>query len=258
MAKETKLHHIPERTDKPIQERFVNMSNALARSAQGLKLSEKRAVALALAKTDSKPFKDLQLAMLANGFTVRLSSAEYAEAYDVDSDTAYSQLKSAGKSLMRRQVRTLEHTKRGLKEVETNWCGQCTYHHGEGWIEIAFTGQISPHLLGLRKAFTSYKLKQASALRSVYSWQLLQCLESWKETGKWSPSIEEFNHAMEVPKSFLGNFGMTNRRVLQPALKELREKDNMDIKLELEKSGRKVIGLIFKFQKNPQGALDLS
>jgi len=234
------------------------MSNALARSAQGLKLSEKRAVALALVKTDSKPFKDLQLAMLNNGFTVRLSSAEYAEAYDVGSDTAYSQLKAAGKSLMRRQVRTLENTRKGLKEVETNWCGQCTYHHGEGWIEIAFTSQISPHLLGLRQAFTTYKLKQASALRSVYSWQLLQCLESWKDTGKWSPSLEEFNHAMDVPQSVKKDFGQVRRRVLEPALKELRDKNNMKIEIEFEKAGRTVIGLVFKFQKNPQGALDLS
>jgi len=250
------LHSMKERTTQPIQERFVSMSNALARSAQGLKLSEKRVVALALAKTDSKPLKDLHLAIFANGFTVRLSSAEYAEAYDVDSDTAYSQLKSAGKNLMRRQVRTLENTRRGLKEVETNWCGQCTYHHGEGWIEIAFTSQISPHLLGLRKAFTSYKLKQASALRSVYSWQLLQCLESWKETGKWSPSIEEFNHAMDIPISLKKDFGQVRRRVIEPALKELRDKDNMEIDLELEKAGRKVIGLVFRFQKNAQGALD--
>lgn len=251
------LHSIPERTVKPIQERFVSMSNALARSAQGLRLSEKRVVSLALAKTDSRSLKDLNLAKMARGFKAKLTAAEYAESYDIDSDTAYDQLVAAGKYLMRRQVRTLESTRKGLKEVETNWCGRCTYHHGEGWIEISFTEEITPHLLGLRKAFTSYKLNQASALRSIYSWRLFECFQSWKTTGVWSPTIEEFHQAMEAPETCRNNFGQLRLKVIEPALKELREKDNMDINYELEKAGRKVVGLIFRFQKNAQGALDL-
>lgn len=252
-------NHMPERTVKPIAERYVSMSNAVARSAQGLKLSEKRVVAIALAKTDSKPAKDALTAQHNNGWTVKFTAEEYVEVYGIDARTAYDQIMEAAKSLMSRQVRTLKETPRGLKETFTNWCGQCTYHHGEGWVEIAFTPQISPHLLALRGAagYTTYKLKQASALRSIYSWRLFECLQSWGNKGIWSVDIDKFNHAMEVPESFLNNFGMMKRRVLEPALKELREKDNMLIELELKKAGRKVTGLMFKFNQNPQGKLDL-
>jgi len=253
-----KPHSIPERTIKPIQERFVSMSNALARSAQGLRLSEKRTVSLALAKTDSMPIKDLTLSTMGDaGFTVRLTAAEYAESYDVDSDTAYDQLKAAGDYLMDRKVRTFKIKGKGYTEIKTNWCSEAQYQAGEGWIQISFTPQISKHLLGLRTAFTSYKLNQASALRSIYSWRLFECLQSWKKTGVWSPTIEEFHQAMEAPQTCCNNFGQLRLKVIEPALKELREKDNMDIDYELEKAGRKVVGLIFRFQKNAQGALDL-
>ena len=250
-------NHVAERTGKPIAERYVSMSNALARSAQGLTLSEKRVVAMALAKTDSVPTRDAVNAQFKSGWAVKITAEEYLNVYDIDARTAYDQLKMAADKLLGRQVKTMQQTPRGLKETKTNWCGQCTYHHGEGWVEIAFTPQIAPHLLGLRSKFVSYKLKQVGALRSIYSWRLFECLQSWGDKGVWSIDVDKFNHAMEVPESFLVNFGMVRRNVLEPALKELREKDNMLIELELKKAGRKVTGLVFKFNQNPQGKLDL-
>lgn len=249
-------NHVAVRTDKPLAERYVSMSNALARSAQGLKLSEKRVVAIALAKTDSVPARDAINAQFRNGWSVKVTAEEYAETYGVDSDTAYSQLKAASKDLFKRYIRTMTQTPKGLKEVFTNWCGQCTYHHGEGWVEIAFTPQIAPHLLGLRSKFVTHKLQQVSAMRSIYSWRLFECLKSWGNKGIWDVDVEKFNHAMEVPQSFK-DFGQIRRSVIEPALKELRGKDNMLIDLELKKAGRKVTGLVFKFKSNPQGSLDL-
>lgn len=241
-------NHIPERTDLAMTERYVSMSNSLARSAQGLTLSEKRIVALALAKTDSIPARDAINAQNRNGWSVKLTAEEYVDVYCIDARTAYDQLKTAADKLLSRQVKTIQQTPRGQKETKINWCGQCTYHHGEGWVEIAFTPQIAPHLLGLRKKFTSYKLKQTSALRSIYAWRLFENLKSWGNKGVWFVDIDKFNHAMETPESFLNNFGMMNRRVLEPALKELRDKGNMPTELELVKSGRKIIGLRFRYK----------
>jgi len=252
-----KPNHVKERTDKPLAERYVSMSNALARSAQGLTLSEKRVVSIALAKTDSVSARDSVQAQWRNGWTVHLTAEEYANEFAITPDAAYLQLKKAGDNLMKRQVRTMTQTVKGMKEARTNWCGQCVYHHGEGWIEIAFTPQIAPHLLGLRKKFVSYRLEQAGALRSIYSWRLFECLKSWGDKGKWSPDIEDFCHAMDVPQSYQANFKDIRVRVLEPALKELREKDNAEITMTLRKSGRKVTGMTFTYRPNPQGQLEL-
>lgn len=248
---------LPERTDKPLPERYVNMSNAVARSAQGLGLVEKRIIALGLAKTDSVPAKDLAAAA-KEGWRVRFSAAEYAESYELDLNTAYEQMKIAGDQFLKKTIRRLETDHRGRTiEHKYNWLTGTTYHHGEGWVEIRFSFEVAPHLLGLRSKFVSYQLKQASALRSVYAWRLFECLQSWRSTGRWVVDIDDFNHAMEVPESCKKNFGQLRLRVLEPSLKELREKDNMEIQLDLVKAGRKVTGLCFTFRPNPQGRLPL-
>jgi plasmid replication initiation protein len=252
-----KAYDIPERTDIALLERTVSMSNKIARAAQGLTLVEKRIIALGLAKTDSVPAKDL---MLANreGWKIRFTAAEYSESYEVTLDAAYQQMKAAGDHFLKRTIRRLETDHKGrLIEYKSNWLSGTTYHHGEGWVEIRFTYEVAPHLLGLRAQFTSYKLKQASALRSVYAWRLFECLQSWKQKGIWTTTIEQFNYMMETPESFQKDFGMMRRRVIEPAMKELRNKGNLEIELELKKSGRKVTDLIFRFSTNPQEQLPL-
>ncbi len=252
-----KAYALPERTEIPLQERYVSMSNAVARSAQGLGLVEKRIIALGLAKTDSVPSADLVKAS-REGWKVRFSAAEYAESYELSLDSAYEQMKEAGDQFLKKTIRRLEKDKRGrIIEHKYNWLTGTTYHNGEGWVEIRFSFEVAPHLLGLRSKFTSYKLKQASALRSVYSWRLFECLQSWQSTGRWKVSIDDFIYAMDAPESCQKDFGNMNKRVLQPALKELREKDNMEIEIELEKAGRKITGLIFTFRTNPQGRLEI-
>jgi plasmid replication initiation protein len=253
----SKTKRLPERTDAPLPERYISMSNAVARSSQGLGLVEKRIIALGLAKTDSVPTADLVKAS-REGWKVRFNAAEYAESYDLDMNTAYEQMKEAGDQFLKKTIRRLEKDHKGrIIEHKYNWLTGTTYHHGEGWVEIRFSFEVAPHLLGLRSKFTSYKLKQASALRSVYAWRLFECLQSWKDKGRWVVDVDEFNAIMEVPESFKKNFGMMRRRVLEPSLKELREKDSMDINLDLVKAGRKVTGLCFTFSPCAQQRLDL-
>lgn len=252
----TKKYYLSVRTDKPMEERHVNMANILSRSAQSLKLIEKRVVAIALAKTDSVPHRDLHLAS-REGWTVRITAEEFAEQFSVTLNTAYEQLQEA-KTLTERQLKYFEKDRRGLKEIIINWCGMYTYHHGEAWAEFSFTPQIAPLLLALRgdkTPFTSYQLSRVSGLKSIHSWRLFECLLSWRVKGRWEPTIEEFCYTMDLPPSYQKDFGAIRRRVIGPAIEELIAKDNFLITLDLKKSGRKVIGLDFKFKENPQGRL---
>lgn len=253
----TKQKHLPERTNAPLPERYISMSNAVARSSQGLGLVEKRIIALGLAKTDSVPAADL-LKASKEGWKVRFSAQEYAESYDLDMNTAYEQMQQAGEQFLKRTITRHDKDHKGRPIIHRyNWLTGTTYHKGEGWVEIRFSFEVAPHLLGLRTKFTSYKLKQASALRSIYAWRLFECLQSWKTKGRWTVDIEDFNTIMETPESLKKDFAQLRRRVLEPSIKELREKDNMEINLDLVRSGRKVTGLCFTFRTNPQGALDL-
>lgn len=248
-----KTRMVEPKTDKPLPERHVNMSNALARSSHGLTLAEKRVIACGLASTDSKSARMFNEVMRHGGWRVRIPALEFAEWAGIEPQTAYTQLAEAATSLLNRQWEVRD----GKRIERFNWLSRAEYHKGEGWVEVEFTHYTAPHLLALENKFTSYRLEQAAALRSIHSWRLMECLQSWKDTGLWRVSIEDFWHCMDAPASCRANFKDLRRRVIEPAVHELRQKDNMLIEWEQVKAGRKVTGLVFKFKPNPQRSLPL-
>lgn len=233
-----------------LPERQVNMSNALICAAHSLTLSEKRVMSCAVAKLDS-----MREPRPGESPTVRLSASEFAETFQVTKDTAYDELQSAADNLFQRYIRLIEHTRKGPKEIKFRWVGGVKYHQGEGWVELGFWHEVVPHLMQLRKNFTSYKLAQASALRSIYSWRLLELLSQFKSTGLMRRDIADFMHAMDVPESCQKNFKDLRRRVIEPAVAELVEKDGWLIEWTTTRAGRKVTGLEFRFKRNPQRSL---
>jgi len=243
-----------------IGDRWVSMGNALNRAGHGLTLSEKRLVALALTKIDSR--KKLPSGTILK---TRIFALEYAEAFDVDADTAYTQLRSAGKSLRTRKITFYEPAHRRGSKVPTptqhdmQWIGRASYQDGEGWIELAWWPELLPALTGLKKNFTSYQLKQASALRSVYSWRLLELLTRFESGGKgWAEyEIEDFRTSMDAPPS-LSDYGQIKRRIIDPAVAELTQKDGWDIQIKELKAGRKVKALRFDFKRDEQLRLALT
>lgn len=238
------------------------MSNAFARAAHGLSLAEKRVIACGLANTDSRSARSLAVATRHGGWMVRLVAVDYAEVMGVTPQAAYMQLQAVAKTLIKKQWTVTEPTGRkgGAKVTSYNWLSRMTYHEGQGWVELEFTHHTAPHVLGLQKQFTSYQLKQASALRSVYSWRLMEQLHSWGNKGLWRVSVEDFCRVMDAKASHKKDFGMLRRSVIEPAVKELVEKDGFEIDWKPLKSGRKVTDLHFTFKlpaQAQQGRLDV-
>ncbi len=243
-----KLELVKNNPDTPLNELNVNMSNALVRAAHGLTLAEKRVIAICMAKLDS-------IRQDAAGYTFKLTAQEFAETFEVDADTAYEQMIFAGDNLMKRIARTVEEGRRGKIERKWVWVSGVVYHHGEGRIELGFSHEMTPHLTLLRKQFTSYKLKQASALRSLYSWRLFELLMQFKSTGILHIDIDDFLHAMEAPESARQNFAQLRKRIIEPAVAELMKKDGMEIEWTPKKQGgRKITSLEFVFQKHDKPA----
>lgn len=256
MTKATPKRYLQVQPEE-LSDRHVSMSNRLARAAQGLNLAEKRLVALGLANTDSVSARGLALGS-NSGWKMRVSAMEYAEAFGVDPTTAYEQLKAASEKLFERYVRYEVRGRRDVTEKKFRWVSGAVYTQGEGFVELNFSPEIAPHLLGLRKQFTTYKLRHAAAFDSVYAWRLFEVLKSWQNTGFYSTSIEKFWEQMEVPPSCMKDFKALRTRVIEPAVASIKAKANLLIDWTPKRSGsRRVTGLEFRFRPNPQGQLDI-
>ena len=241
--------YMQEDANRPAGERWVSMNNALTRAGHGLSLAEKRVVMIAVSKLDS--MKIMQPGEMLP--SVRITALEYAETYGVDPNTAYEALQGAAKNLFDRKLTFFEAADRRdgkpLKPTRNDmrWVGRCQYHEGEGWVQLAWWPDLLPSLVGLRKQFTTYQLQQATALRSMYSWRLLELLMRFKSTGKAEYTIEDFATSMDATEKQRADFAAIRRKIIEPAVKELVEKQGWEIQWRAVKAGRKVKSLRFDF-----------
>ena len=232
-----------------LSKRQVNISNDLTVAAHGLTLSEKRLIMGCVAKLDSVKLE-------SGRYKIKMTALEYAEAYKIDPKTVYQQIKAVIARLYDRSIKRIVETPKGKKIISHRWVSGVTYHEGEGWFELGFSHEATPYLVALRGNHTSYKLEQASALRSIYSWRLLEMLMQFKTTKLLRVSIENFCHAMDVPETYRKNFKDLRNRVIDVAVKELKDKDNWLIEWKgTKRGGRKITGLEFRFKQNPQRSL---
>lgn len=230
--------------------RIVTMSNALTRAGHGLSLPEKRIIFIAISKMN--PRKPLSL----NQFgihTSKITAAEYAQLAQCEIQTAYQALKEAAKALYSRSITFFEPAYKrkggGLVQVHMRWVGEVKYYEKEGWAELHWWPEVLPHLSGLNQHFSSYKLQQATALRSTYSWKLLELLNRFKDTGWAEYTIEDFATSMEATEKQQADFGKMRTKMIEPAVKELTEKDGWTITWTPIKAGRRVKALRFEFER---------
>ncbi|ASW04403.1 replication initiation protein [Paraburkholderia aromaticivorans] len=246
----------------------VTIKNELVRRFQRMTLQQKRVLALAIAKCNPKLKILLHKATspdpatgIAPGWPVRITAQEFLEAYpSIDAKHAYSDLKSAAESLYECSVEwTVIQTERG-KKVPVRKVARWIYERADtstsGWVELKFTPTIAPYLLGIERAYTTYKLKHAADLRSMYSWRLLEMMAQFRDTGLLVIGYDEFCEAMGAPASCIKDAGQLRRRVIDVAVKELQEKNGLKIEWEPTiPAGRKITGFKFTFQPDPQGRL---
>lgn len=222
----------------------VTMSNVVIRSAQTLSLVEKRILMACISKMKGKE--------------VELKATEYAQTYDIDLKNAYAHLKDGVMSLFKRYLTVNFKDKKHIGKLHIHWVQSAGYVDGEGKITVEFSDKIMPQLVNLKGQFTSYQLQQAATLRSVHSWRLLELLEQYRQKqpeGYLNINIEDFHHAMEIKDSYKTNFALMRKYVLDPAVKELNEKDGWAINYYPFKKGRRVAVLRFEFEKDKQGRL---
>lgn len=238
-----------------IDKAVVTMSNALVRAGHSLTLSEKRLVAIAISKLDTKGGPG----RYGLGFEIdcKITAEEYAELAQCEMQTAYRDLNNASRRLRKSGIEFFEpdNKRKGaplVVRVNMSWVTTTKYHTKQGWVELTWNHKLVPHLLGLKREFTSYKLNQAAALRSVYSHRLLELLMMFEATGWAKFSLDDFCQSMQATPTQKKDFANVRRKIIEPAIKELCEKDGWKIEYETTKAGRKVTGLHFTFERDKQ------
>jgi plasmid replication initiation protein len=227
-----------------ITKRNVTKSNDLVIAAYKLTLNEQRLLLAAISQIDPRKPMPRPISITAN---------EFAEQYQIPVKQAYEALKEASNALYERDIKTFD----GRFKSRFRWVDRVDYLEGGGETKLYFTIHVQPYLVHLNKRFTTYELKRIADLSSTHSIRLFEMLQQFRSTGFYTVSVDDFRELLELGPSY-ERYSNLKGKVIDPAIKELREKSGMDINLKTERKGRAINRLIFQFRDQEQMRLDFT
>ena len=227
-----------------VSKRNVTKSNDLVIAAYKLTLNEQRLLLAAISQIDPRKPMPRPISITAN---------EFAEQYQIPVKQAYEALKEASNALYERDIKTFD----GRFKSRFRWVDRVDYLEGGGETKLYFTIHVQPYLVHLNKRFTTYELKRVADLSSTHSIRLFEMLQQFRSTGFYTVSVDDFRELLELGPSY-ERYSNLKGKVIDPAIKELREKSGMDINLKTERKGRAINRLIFQFRDQEQMRLDFT
>ena len=212
---------------------LVTASYAMTRHEQNLLLS-------CISQIDSR--KRLEEGHV---FTLTVEQARDLFYNGNDQYNAYRDLKTASERLFERKIRIqLDNG----KELLTRFVQSVIFDPDAGAVNIRFATDIYPYLSELEKNFTKYRLANIVQLTSVYAVRLYELLICWLGQGLHNKEfdIDDFRRLMGVDDKY-SQFGQLKDRVITPALEQINEFTDHEIRVSYRKVGRTFRFIRFSF-----------
>ncbi len=173
-----------------------------------------------------------------------LTAKEFSQAFNVDINTTYRVLKTAGKKLARTAI-TLEKPDLFVTQ-EIPICSFAEYNNKEGSLTIEFNEHIMPYLAQVKQKFVLYNLKEIANFGSLYSTRLYELIQEFKDTGYIIKSVVQLREIFAVGKKF-PDYNNFKRKTFAHAVDEINTQYEMNLSFTELKEGRRVVSIRFEF-----------
>lgn len=220
-------------------EKRVYQHNKLIEASHTLTLNEKRLVLLAASKLDSRKPEP-------KSHFIKISASEFGDVFDIVLRSVYRILAEAGSRLYSRNIKI--YSKTGKVAEELRWVYHIKYHEGDGVIELGFSPTVTPYLTRLNREFTYYQLRQIGSLDSFYSIRIYELCSQFLQTGIRTVTLERIRTMLDIGDKYplLKDF---KRYVIVPAIEDVNQHTNLEVKMEMTRKGRKVTGFTFLIER---------
>lgn len=221
---------------------WVVMQNTIQECFKSMSIDEKRLLILAspIARTMDATEKD----------AITITSEEFAKECGIKTNSAYSQMEEASKSLLRRYF-SYGNNK---KKIYCNWVIRAIYENGA--ISICFPDEVLLMLKEFDKLnpYTKYKKDIVLSLKKDYSFDLYHLAKKHQAMGQFEMSLEHIKNELGLPPSYDKLCNLKDR-VIKPSLDEITKNTDIDLTYENVKKGRSVIGFKFTVKEKPKPKL---
>ena len=178
---------------------------------------------------------------------IRVTADEFANVLGAEKkNNIYKELKVASDRLLNRII-TVHYPEKQLF-TKTHLIASINYWYGKGYVDIAISPDMKPHLLKLKENFTQYKLSNIARLSSIYAIRIYELLKKQEVLGQRTFFLEDLRNKLGLSPETLQTFKNFRVRVLKTAQEEINEKTDIEISYTYQKTGRKVTAIIFSIQ----------
>lgn len=135
-----------------------------------------------------------------------------------------------------------------IEDLENNyfeyWNVFGSIKYKEGLFTFRWNEEFIPHILELKEKYITTDLTITSQFKSSFSWTLYDYLKA--HYGYWHKSISKDGlmklFGVENVKTYIGNTAQFKRSVLDVAIKEINEHTELEVRYNIEKEGRSIVG----------------
>lgn len=172
---------------------------------------------------------------------LELDVIDFANLINSPRENIYREAKTIATRLLSKTLLLEDEDEKGF--VACNWFSGMRYRSGRFYIRV-YDGLI-PHLIDLKKCFTSYKLSYALTLQSSYAIRLYELLSQYLKIKNRTFDIDVLRQNLGILNGELKQFGHFKERVLDISEREINAKTDIRISWEAVRKGRKVTHIKF-------------
>lgn len=130
--------------------------------------------------------------------------------------------------------------------------GAVHYNAKRNTVKVRLNQELEPFYLELKKNFVAYGLTEFLSLPGVYHQSLFKFLKSWESLPSKTIEIAELHRILNAAPSLRTNYALFDQKALRPAYKFITEKTSLKYDYTPQKSGRKVVSVVFTFKSKPK------
>lgn len=224
---------------------LIVKSNAFVGASYGLKTTEQRLLLLAILK--ARETNNVQEAI---GKTLTIHASDYMTHFGVDRATAYESLENAVNGLFETEYRYIELLPNNIQKTHRHrFTDYVAYSDGLGQVEIRFTAETVPLVVGLSENFTKYEIEQVAKLSSQYALRLYEILSQWRAKGQCTLDLAELRFKFSLLDDEYLRMHDFKKRVLDYAIAEINEHTDLTANYEQHKRGRVITGFTFTIKQ---------
>lgn len=226
--------------DAKYPENWVVMQNKITQAFREMSIDEKRIIILA------SPL--VRLSKATEQTPIEVTASQFADLSEIDTHSAYKQLKAASKKLMKR---TFVYEDKDGDDTEVQWVIRSKY--ANGYVSMYFTDEVI-HLLKVFDSlnpYTKYLKEDILSLKLTYSIDLYHLAKKYQGMGGFTMSLDDYRKELGTPKSYTRINNLKDNAVDAP-INEINKNTDINLSYENIKRGRQVVGFKFTVKNKPK------